>query len=154
MGKAFIMVGLSGAGKTTAAHKVASVVCEADHYMVNEAGQYSFDSSRLGECHAKCFHAYVSALQKGVETVAVANTNLSTEEIAPYLLAAQAYGYEPEIWLLHMDPKRAESRNLHGVPMETILKQERHLQMLPRLMPAHWGPFVHDIYESARKKIS
>lgn len=140
---AYIMSGISGAGKTTLASKLASVVVEADHYMVNQAGEYDFKVERLKEAHAKCFRAFVEALGLGV-CVAVANTNLSAEEIAPYFLAAQAWGYEPKIVVVRAPVEVANARNLHGVPMEKSKLQEERLNAFIGNLPWHWKGSVVD----------
>lgn len=150
------MSGVSGSGKSTYIRKVASklwfphfqsgdidgaVVVSADHYFMRPLeGVYNFDPANLSAAHGKCFQHFIEACQNKVELVFVDNTNTTIQEIAPYILGAQAYGYDAEIITLRCeleaDLNRVMARNVHNVPKHSILKQESALRL--RQLPHYW----------------
>lgn len=119
--KVVILSGIPGSGKSTLAQSLRVtpdvVVCSADDLFV-ENGVYRFDLAKLGHAHRACWRKFQRALQDGLELVVVDNTNLSAAEIAPYVLPAEAWGYQVEIVRVHCDPAVAFARQTHGVPAE------------------------------------
>ena len=108
--------GLPGSGKSTFAASALSgfVHVEADQFMVSASGDYEFDKTRLGECHAKCLRACAAALEAG-KNVVVANTFSQQWELEPYRKLATALGAVVfEIMLL------GRHQNTHCVPEEVI----------------------------------
>lgn len=123
-----VLQGVPGSGKSyfaadrlTRAHAQV-VTCSADDYFVQlGGGKYAFDPSKLGEAHGACFRKFIATVQKGqAEMVIVDNTNTTVAEISPYVLAAEAFGYEVEILRINCDPEVAAARNTHGVPPAAI----------------------------------
>lgn len=90
-----ILSGISGSGKSTYARRHRGVIVSADDYFVRD-GAYRFNPARLSSAHATCFARYLGALDDGHPLVIVDNTNTTAVEIAPYVLAAQAKGYDHE----------------------------------------------------------
>ena len=122
--KLIVLRGLPGSGKSTyqRAHFPAAVVASADlYFMVGE--EYRFNPALLPEAHGACCRTVVGALQAGTSLIIVDNTAISAVEIAPYILLAQAYGYDAEIITLRCDPAVAAARNTHGVPVGVILER-------------------------------
>ena len=142
MGKAFIMRGISGSGKSTVARQIAAdepkaVIVSADHFFENEDGGYDFDPSKLSEAHGACFRRFVEALQAGAPMVVCAHTHTMAREASPYVLAAPAYGYEAEVVEVHCDPKVAAARNSHGTPAHVV---ERMADRMAReSLPPWWN---------------
>ena len=102
-------------------------------------GRYHFDPSKLSEAHGACFKEYILALQDAETRVIVDNTNTTTEEIAPYILGAQAFGYTSVI--ITIDPstqylERFANRNSHGVSLASIRRQAGNIQT--RRLPPWW----------------
>jgi predicted kinase len=80
----------------------------------------TFDVTKADPAHGASFRAAIEALASG-QNVVVDNTNLSAEEVVPYVSIAQAYRAEVEILTLRVDPETAFSRNTHGVPYAVCL---------------------------------
>lgn len=80
--------GVPGAGKSTLAKWLADeygfLHHEADHFMVNESGEYEFRVDKLATAHDFCRMATIRDIADGHDVV-VANTFIKKWEIAPYL---------------------------------------------------------------------
>lgn len=123
-----ILQGLPGAGKTHFTQGMKAVICSADDFFYTlGGGKYAFNVTRLGEAHGSCFRKFIKACQDGEEAIVVDNTNTTANEIAPYVLAGEAYGYNVSILRILCDPEVAASRNQHGVPLETIRKMAQRI---------------------------
>lgn len=117
MAKVIIMRGIPGSGKSTVGAGLAGAgikVSADDFFMVN--GEYQFNPAQISAAHADCFRRFLACLAHGVDTVVVDNTNLATWECSPYVLAANAFGYEVEIVNVKCDAAVAYARQTHGVP--------------------------------------
>jgi predicted kinase len=138
-----ILSGLSGSGKSTYTRLVCggSSVFSADQFFM-VGNEYRFDVSKLSQAHGACCKGVIEALQAGTDHVVVDNTNTTSEEIAPYVLLAQAFGYEVEIVTLIAPKGMSEGdyiaecakRNAHGVPAAGIAAQAQRLASR-KLMP-------------------
>lgn len=138
--KVVIMRGIPGAGKSTyiAKHFPGACVCSADHYFLQENGEYLFDPSLLGKAHAQCMMGYLHALHSGrADVVVVDNTNCNAVEYAPYAAVAAAYGIEFEIITLVVSLETS-SRNIHGVPEKTRRRGIVNLNKGTSDMPGWW----------------
>ena len=114
----YILRGLPGSGKSTLARRLApNNHYEADAFMVDKYGRYSFDPTRLGEVHEKCLNAVREALTNGAEVVAVANTFVKRWEYQRYIDLATSLGVEYEVVVCS-----GNYQNIHNVPQETILR--------------------------------
>lgn len=153
--KVLILRGITGSGKSTYITErsrsgtpseplpVNWRVFSADDYWSKD-GPYTFDPARIGEAHAWCCFNYLECLHLLILTspplqldlIIVDNTNISTWEIAPYMLAAAAYGCEAEIVTLYCDPAIAAQRNIHQVPPQVVLNM--HQRLLKEQLPGHW----------------
>lgn len=151
-----VLSGISGSGKSTYAARLCKAhlqrgwpagIVSADHFFESQNGNYVFDANRLNEAHATCFRGFLATLavatagaiyglatNEGYTLVIVDNTNLSAEEIAPYVLGAQAYRCEVEIHTLDCSVDTA-ARNTHGVSRKSLKRQQERLSTR-RLMPS------------------
>jgi predicted kinase len=134
-----LLRGISGSGKSTYASllgNAGAVICSADDYMVSvETGQYRFDSARLNECHSRCLLKFLDALMAGEEVVVVDNTNVTVEECAPYILAAEQCGYNIKVIEFFCNPRDALKRNTHSVPEHSLMRQVHRWQLLDPSIP-------------------
>ena len=127
-----IMRALPGAGKTYHATRIAAEtgagIGSADTFPglygpADENGRPTYNVALAGSAHGACFRHAVESLQSG-QSVIVDNTNLSLDEIAPYILLAQAYQAEPKVLTVACDPEVAHARNTHGVPWAVVKTPE------------------------------
>ena len=129
--------GFSGAGKShyIKTNFANAVICSADHYFVNEAGDYEFKDPDIA--HGKCLRKFIETVRDNFNgdrndaVVIVDNTNITLAELAPYYQAAMAYGYLPEVIRIECDPEVAAGRNKHGVSAEKIAEWAAKFAALP-----------------------
>ncbi len=115
----YILSGIAGSGKTTLAKKMimegkAVNYFEADAWMTDGYGVYTFDPKRLGYCHNHCKLAVEGCMIAGYNTIQ-SNTNLRRKDVEPYLALAEHYGYTVVIIILSTN-----YGNIHGVPADKI----------------------------------
>lgn len=148
----YILSGVSGAGKTTWIQKqpwaANADIHSADHFFVQADGSYLFDWEKLPEAHHECLRRFLRGIRNGyhakskgapLEGMAVQvvdNTNLTSEEIAPFYASAKAHGYEVTLVNLLVPPELAAARNRHNVPLATIKKMQE--KMHNRVLPSFW----------------
>jgi ABC-type oligopeptide transport system ATPase subunit len=160
-----ILSGASGCGKSTLARELLaahspegeypySVICLSADQFFMVGDEYKYEHAKIGEAHAKCFRNFLDAIggnpHYSTNLVVVDNTNTTVAEIAPYVLAASAFGYEHEIITIvhpndykHRDHDRdwiyaqqCAARNVHGVNVHAILAQVKRIEK--RELPKHW----------------
>lgn len=145
--KVVIMRGLPGSGKSHYAKNnfPGAITLSSDHYFINSDGEYVYDPAKIGSAHAWCFKSFIKCLTEASssDVLVVDNTNISAVEIAPYVMAANAFGVrDVHIITVECDPIKAHSRNAHGVPLETVQKMAAGLE-LP--LPPWWSGLLETI---------
>lgn len=156
----YILSGVSGAGKSTWIQNQAwgknADIHSADDFFVHEDGVYRFDYKLLSQAHDACLLKFLRGIRNGWHALSkgaplddmaiqvVDNTNLTSEEIAPYYMLAKAHGYEVTLVNLLVDAKVAAKRNAHGVPLTTI--QGMLHRMRNRKLPKHWDTLKQESY--------
>jgi len=133
------MQGLPGSGKThyTKAHFQNAVICSSEHFFeVN--GVYKFDKTQLSWAHGNCFKRAVEAVTSGAPEVIIDNTNTTELECAPYMALANAFGCDSRIIRIDADVDLCSDRNIHNVPLRTIMDLSDRLR---RFRPLKWWNF-------------
>ena len=130
-----IMVGVSGSGKSTWIEEFlrthpseSSVIASADHFFMQN-GLYNFNASKLGAAHDYCKEKFSRAIQDGVDTIFVDNTNTRKWERGFYITEAKKNGYKVFLKVLRVDPEVAANRNRHGVPLNSILNMDGRIDV-------------------------
>lgn len=137
--KVTILRGLPGSGKSRWADYLPfdkMVCCADDHHM--KEGKYCFDQVNAKTAHDLCLLKYLNHLSGRLhlpQHLIVANTNCSAWEIAPYYRLAEVFGVEARILTLWCSVEKAHARNVHSVPLATIVGMYARL-MEP--LPSHW----------------
>ena len=129
--------GLPGSGKSTIADKFkeqysnSCSVCSTDEYWERPDGTYDFNYELLGKSHVwnqqrttKTI-VWEAGLTQWTSVVIVDNTNITFNEMKPYIRVGLQYGFEiifiePDTeW--RYDVEECFKRNTHGVPYSTML---------------------------------
>jgi len=144
-----LMSGISGSGKNTyiksrfGGDDVVKVF-SADDYFERD-GDYNFDPSQLPFAHGQCLRNFINTVAIApngaagpmtTDVVVVNNTNLTTEELSPYVAIASAYGHPIELVTIHCPPHIAAARSLH-VNSFPICKS-MHDRLMARKLPPFW----------------
>lgn len=164
-----IMRGLPGSGKSFYAHELAQClmkqkkpkksgqtswdvrVFSADMFMVDKDGNYSFDVTRLGHCHTRCYtHASTFMSLEHIDAVIVDNTNLTWDELSPYVMIGRANDARVTILEMVREIEVCVANNTHGVPEETIWNMHSRFQ---RGQHPVWGKGCN-IYNTDFRKTS
>ncbi len=124
MKQLFLIRGLSGSGKTTVAHSFCAHCISADDYFM-EDGEYRFDTARIKKAHNDCQKRTESCMEMGVN-VAVHNTFTCEWEMEPYYKMAKKHGYR--VFSIIVENRHA-GESVHGVPEETLQKQEERFSV-------------------------
>ncbi|MCI0440624.1 MAG: ATP-binding protein [Chloroflexi bacterium] len=134
--KALILRGIPGAGKTHLLreginHKNVFAVSADDYFIHYDSTVmrevYKFDRAKAGEAHAECFRRYLDAVssyptgakERPQKLIVVSNTNIKSYEIAPYMLAAQAYTIDAAIFTILTEPEVCIQRNVPSSGRQT-----------------------------------
>ena len=127
----YILRGLVGTGKSMLANALGnegSIFSTDSYFMVD--GEYQFDSSKLGEYHARnladatAFMERFAPYTNNVNCV-IDNTNTQHWEYEGYVEAAKANGFLVQVISIDWDAKDIPlyaERNSHGVPEEAIYR--------------------------------
>ena len=122
MKELFLLRGLPGAGKTTLANSIGGTWVEADHYFLNENGEYEFDASKLKYAHKWCQDSVEESMNFQSNKIIVSNTFTQEKELEPYYQLAEKYGYKVFSLIVENRHGESEDTNTHNVPKETIQK--------------------------------
>ena len=131
MKRVILMVGIPGSGKTTLVNEVfpGARVCSADEYFVDAAGVYKFDATKLAQAHAYCHNKFRASLEAGYRTIVIDNTNIDARHRLEYAGPAERAGYQVVEIRLYADANEAHARCAHNVPLATIERMSRRLDI-------------------------
>jgi hypothetical protein len=93
MKELFLLRGVPGSGKTALANSIGGTWVEADHYFLNENGDYEFDASKLKYAHKWCQDSVEESMSFQSIKITVSNTFTQEWEMQPYFDLAEKYGY-------------------------------------------------------------
>ena len=137
-----VLRGISGAGKSSFIKTLKDpLVFSADHFFIDELGNYIFDKEKLGQAHATCLRNFVNAIKDPYnreKTLVVDNTNLLISDMAPYCGLAHAFWHELKIINLICDPEEAIQRNVHKVPPAVIKGMFKIMEKETSRIPSRW----------------
>jgi len=126
----YLLRAVSGSGKTTLARQLEkmpnTVAISSDDYFY-ELGEcdYAFDINLLEDAHKFTFRKVSCKLSEGEFNVVLHNTNTEESDIEPYIELAKMYGYKLISLIVE---NRHGNVDVHGVPEETLQRQERTLR--------------------------
>ena len=131
--KVIIMRGPPGSGKSTHTKKKfpKAIVCSADHYFMDQNGNYKFDASEIKKAHLECQENFKKALKEVAPLIVVDNTNTRLWEFENYVKLAKESGCEVRIIRLQADVRLAIKRNIHNVPEEKIREMHKRFESHP-----------------------
>ncbi len=138
----YIMRGLPGSGKSTAAQALFDklytddmwlldneAIFSTDNYWLRPDGYYDFNPSRLGEAHAWNQEQVRKAVEEYfIPFVIVDNTNIRLTHMLPYVQLAERNRWDvqyvvpetPWAW----DVEECAKRNAHGVPLAAVQRMK------------------------------
>lgn len=130
-----ILQGVPGSGKSTMAQRLIkrnprAVIVSADHYMVNDKGEYKFDSQKLADNHNLCQQAAKSHLESG-NVVIVDNCNVSIEHAEAYISMLAS---SDKFVVLHMksysltEAVAFGARSIHQVPEHAVRRSFNNIK--------------------------
>jgi predicted kinase len=122
----YIVRGIPGSGKSTFAKQLTSNVFEADHYFIDNEGNYNFDPSKIKDAHKDCQDNVRYAMESSISKIAVSNTSTQDWELQPYYELATKYGYT--VFSIVVE-NRHEGVNQHGVPEDKIQMMKDRFQI-------------------------
>jgi predicted kinase len=124
-----LLRGVSGCGKSTFAEAISamnpdSVICCADDFFMKD-GVYNFDANKLYAAHKACVNKFMAALEAGVSTIIVANTNTSEKDWKPYEYYGKAAGYR--VFFVVVENRHGGS-DCHMVSEDVLVRQESRIR--------------------------
>jgi predicted kinase len=122
----YICRGIPGSGKSTFAKQLTSNVFEADHYFIDNEGNYNFDPSKIKDAHKDCQDNVRYAMESSISKIAVSNTSTQDWELQPYYELATKYGYT--VFSIVVE-NRHGGVNQHGVPEDKIQMMKDRFQI-------------------------
>jgi len=151
MKELFLLRGLPGSGKSTLANSIGGSWFEADHFFLNEKGEYEFNPSNLKAAHEWCKKVVEESMSNwnGInpdEKIIVSNTFTQEWEMQPYYDLAEKYGYR--VYSLIVE-NRHGGVNEHGVPADKLVQMKNRfdVQLLP---PKEFT--LEDIFNDEKKE--
>ena len=125
----FIIRGLPGAGKSTLSKRLVDNedhICEADHYQVDEDGNYDFQADRIHYAHNECKAKFQGLITRGVSSIVVSNTSTTVKEFQPYKKFAEKNGYRVTVLIVE---NRHGNKSIHDVPEESMTRMHDRFQI-------------------------
>jgi len=134
----YILRGCPGNGKSLLAEQIANnvaytgnsvLICCADDYFMKD-GKYIWDATKIGNAHLECKSKYENAIEHGVSTIIVANTNTTARDVKFYRNIANIHGYI--VFVLTVENWH-NGKDVHNVPDDVKLTMADSLKNSLRL---------------------
>jgi predicted kinase len=127
MKRLWLIRGVPGSGKSTAAHYLANgnPVFSADMWFEKD-GEYKFNPAELGKAHENCRKTTEQAMLGEVSDIFVTNTFTREWEMEEYFKLAQSYGYF--VFSLVVENRHGE-KNVHGVPSDKVKEMKDRFEI-------------------------
>jgi tRNA uridine 5-carbamoylmethylation protein Kti12 len=142
MRRLILMRGLPGSGKSSYAKGLCTqltedglaveIVSTDDFWYINGAKAYNFKVELLGIAHAWAQSRCAEYMQESVDVIIVDNTNITFDEMVPYMRLACSFNYaiqvqEPDtVW--RRNPIDCALKTVHNVPVEKIEEMAKKWQ--------------------------
>jgi predicted kinase len=127
MKKLYLVRGLPNSGKTTLAKELTNYNTSSDDFMIDENGNYCFESNRLRETHASCqYQVEEWMLKDHIKRISVANTFTQEWEMEPYKELARAYEFD--ICVMTVQGGNHKKKNEHNVPFDAIKRMAERFE--------------------------
>ena len=125
-----IMRGVQGSGKTRYVknHFPHASVCSADSFFERLG---TWNPRYIMEAHKECFNTCIKYMDEGRPHIVVDNVNALVRHFQHYVEEADKRGYNTDIIRLDVNPYFAATRNIHKVPLKTILKMHKLMERCP-----------------------
>jgi predicted kinase len=143
----YLMQGIPGSGKSTVAEGIRKLAVMTDgpaqvdifstdeFWYLENSNVYAYDPTLAGEAHRWNQQRTIEAMQKGVWTIIIDNTNIKKSAAKPYLMLAEIYGYEvtvirvvvPAEVAIDRQKKRPKDRQ---IPAEVIIRMHGEMEDL------------------------
>lgn len=118
----FLIRGLPGSGKTTAAESLGCPMHAADDFFTDENGVYNFCPSDLPLAHRSCLEKCRLEMEAG-RSVVIHNTFTQRWEMEIYFQLAREFGHRVTVLSVFdggLTDEQLCDRNTHGVPLDAI----------------------------------
>lgn len=156
MKKLYIMIGVSGSGKSTKTRELTRhhldkgenvYIFSADDYWFIPTGYYKYESINIRKAHLWNLQRFENAINDPSDKVIIIdNTNLERRSMTKYAIPAYENGYEVEpIIMTETNPLTLWRRNSHGVSLEVIYKMINKFKELMKLI-SKYKDFKEFIY--------
>lgn len=134
----FIMRGLPGSGKSMLVKCLQqmypeAVVCSADHFFTDDAGNYHYDHTKIADAHSACQQKARDLCEKGTPVIIVDNTNIQIWTMSHYMRLSQSIYFYHTIIVEPLTPWRYDVdelvwRNIHGCDRDYIASKVQILR--------------------------
>jgi predicted ABC-type ATPase len=125
----YLIRGVSGAGKSTFAYDLSSLLdCnywEADMYFYDtDSREYKFNPAQIGQAHGWCFQRFYTDVCCNLNVI-VSNTFTTEMDMQRYIDTAKEFGYNVVSLVVE---NRHGGKSVHDVPEATLQRQEALLR--------------------------
>ena len=127
----FLLRGLPGSGKTTAAKELSECgkypVLSVDDFFTDEKGGYKFEFEKNYLAYKHCEERTRTAMEKGISKIFLDNTFTIEWEMEPYFKLAAQFNYRIFVFTVE---NRHKGNNVHGIPEEQLHKMAEKYKVI------------------------